>query len=76
MTSETLDFESEYIFESHEHSQSTTDIMPVLTSFIMDQIGYIIRIQLTPRPKQVHAVQTTNQNFEIVDLKYRKDQNT
>ena len=33
LTSETLDFESEYIFESHEHSQSTTDIMPVLTSF-------------------------------------------
>ena len=33
LTSETLDFESEYIFESHEHSQSTPDIMPVLTSF-------------------------------------------
>ena len=39
MTSETLDFESEQVFESHEHLQSTADMMPVLTSFYMDQLG-------------------------------------
>ena len=39
MTSETLDFESEHVFESHEHLQSTADMMPVLTCFYMDQIG-------------------------------------
>ena len=33
LTSETLDFEPEYIFESPEHPQSTPDMMPVLTSF-------------------------------------------
>ena len=33
LTSETLDFESEHVFESHEHLQSTADIMPALTSF-------------------------------------------
>ena len=39
MTSETLDFESEQVFESHEHLQSTADMMPVLTCFYMDHIG-------------------------------------
>ena len=39
MTLESLDFESEHVFESHEHLQSTADIMPALTSFKKDQIG-------------------------------------
>ena len=39
MTSETLDFESEQVFESHEHLQSTADIIPVLKCFYMDQIA-------------------------------------
>ena len=29
----TLDFESEYVFESHKHLQSTADMMPALTCF-------------------------------------------
>jgi hypothetical protein len=33
LTLDTLDFEFEHVFESHEHPQSTADIMPVLTSF-------------------------------------------
>ena len=39
LTLETLDFESEQVFESHEHLQSTADMMPVLTCFYMDHIG-------------------------------------
>ena len=39
LISEAIDFESEYVFESHEHLQSTADMMPVLTCFYMDQIG-------------------------------------
>jgi hypothetical protein len=33
LTVETLDFESEHVFESHKHLQSTADMMPALTSF-------------------------------------------
>ena len=33
LTLETLYFEFEHDFESHEHPQSTADIMPALTSF-------------------------------------------
>ena len=39
MTSETLDFESEHVFESHKHLQSTADMMLALTCFYIDQIG-------------------------------------
>ena len=38
LTSETLDFESEHVFESHKHLQSTADMMPTFTCFFMDQI--------------------------------------
>ena len=40
LTSETLDFESEHVFESHEHLQSTANMMRVLTCFYMDQINH------------------------------------
>ena len=33
LTLETLDFESEHVFEIHGHLQSAADIMPALTSF-------------------------------------------
>ncbi len=33
LTSETLDFESEHVFENHEHPQSTADILQALTNF-------------------------------------------
>ena len=39
LTSETLDFESEHVFESHEDLQRSTNMMLALTSFSMDQIG-------------------------------------
>ena len=55
LTSETLDFESEQVFESHEHLQSTADIMPVLTCFYMDQIG--------PNLGQVWAKSGPNSQF-------------
>ena len=48
MTSETLDFESEQVFESHEHLQSTADMMLVRTCFDMDHIGPILG-QITPK---------------------------
>ena len=42
LTSETLDFESEQVFESHEHLQSTADMMPVLTCFYKRDSGTIV----------------------------------
>ena len=39
MTSETPDFQSKQVFESHERLQSTADMMAVLTCFYMDHIG-------------------------------------
>ena len=39
LTSETIDFESDHVFEIHEHLQSTANMMAVLTCFNMDQIG-------------------------------------
>ena len=39
LTLETLDFESEHIFESHKHLQSTADMILALTCFYTDQIG-------------------------------------
>jgi hypothetical protein len=33
LTLETLDFESDHVFESHGHLKSAADIMPALTSF-------------------------------------------
>ena len=39
LTSETLDFESDHVFDIYEDLQSTDDMMPVLTCFNMDQNG-------------------------------------
>ena len=37
LTSETLGFESDHVFEIHEHLQSTANMLPVLTFFNMAQ---------------------------------------
>ena len=39
LTLETLDFESDHVFEIHEHLQSTAHLMPVLTCFNWAKFG-------------------------------------
>ena len=56
LTSETLDFESEYVFESHKHLQSTVDLMPALICIYVDQIG--------PNVGQIGPNQAQTANFE------------
>ena len=56
LTSETLDFEFEHVFESHKHLESTDDMMPALTCFYVDQIGPNLG-QIRPK-QQILKVET------------------
>ena len=37
LTSEPLDFESEHVFESHEHLQRSTNIMPAIMGKVSEE---------------------------------------